>query len=124
VMDSIAPGFKQKIIECFQWTPVDIWRVNPAATYGQVLGGDFSEDQWILDRMPYRMPVGSLYMSNAVWPLGLSWMAAGYNAAQVVADDLGVRNQTWWNARPVAWFLQNIGRLLEPLELAASATRR
>lgn len=124
VMDKIAPGFKEKTLECFQWTPVDIWRVNPAAVYGQVLGGDFSEDQWMLDRMPYRMPVGGLYMSNAVWPLGLTWMAAGYNAAQVVAEDLGIRHQPWWSARPVAWFLQNIERLLEPLELAATATRR
>jgi phytoene dehydrogenase-like protein len=124
VMEGIAPGFKGKIIDCFQWTPIDIWRVNQAAVYGQVLGGDFSEDQWILDRMPYRMPVRGLYMSNAVWPLGLSWMAAGYNAAQVVAEDLGVRHQPWWSARPVAWFLENIERLLEPLELAAAAARR
>src|SRR5262245_52263623 len=115
VMESIAPGFKDRILESYQWTPVDIWRVNPAAVYGQVLGGDFSEDQWILDRMPYRMPIKGLYMSNAVWPLGLTWMAAGYNAAQVVAEDLGVRNQSWWTHRPVAWFLRNIGRLLEPL---------
>jgi phytoene dehydrogenase-like protein len=124
VMDSIAPGFKDKIIDCYQWTPVDIWRLNPAAVYGQVLGGDFSEDQWILDRMPYRMPIAGLYMSNAVWPLGLTWMAAGYNAAQVVAEDAGVRHQSWWTARPVAWFLENIERLLEPLELAATAARR
>jgi phytoene dehydrogenase-like protein len=124
VMEGIAPGFKDKIIDCFQWTPIDIWRVNQAAVYGQVLGGDFSEDQWILDRMPYRMPVGRLYMSNAVWPLGLTWMAAGYNAAQVVAEDLGIRHQPWWTARPVAWFLDNIERLLEPLELAATAARR
>lgn len=124
VMESIAPGFKDRIVDCYQWTPVDIWRVNPAAVFGQVLGGDFSEDQWILDRMPYRMPVRGLYMSNSVWPLGLTWMAAGYNAAQVVAEDLGVRNQSWWSARPVAWFLDNIGRLLEPLELAAAGAKR
>jgi hypothetical protein len=55
-------------------------------------------------------------MSNSVWPLGLSWMAAGYNAAQVVADDLGVRNQPWWVNPPVVWFLESIERLLEPLE--------
>jgi phytoene dehydrogenase-like protein len=126
VMDSIAPGFKDRILEAYQWTPIDIWRVNPTAVFGQVLGGDFSEDQWILDRMPYRMPVNHLYMSNSVWPLGLSWMAAGYNAAQVVAEDLGVRNQPWWVNPPVAWFLENIERLLQPLErreIAAGAGR-
>ena len=71
--------------------PLDNWRLNRAAKFGQVVGGDFSEDQWILDRMPYRMPLGGLYMSNGVWPVGLSWMAAGYNAAQTIAEDAGVR---------------------------------
>ena len=60
-----------------------------------------AEDQWILDRMPYRMPLDGLYMSNGVWPVGLSWMAAGYNAAQTVAEDAGVREQPWWSSRPV-----------------------
>jgi phytoene dehydrogenase-like protein len=124
VMESIAPGFKARILDAYQWTPVDIWRVNPAAVYGQVLGGDFSEDQWILDRMPYRMPIKGLYMSNSVWPLGLTWMAAGYNAAQVVAEDLGVRNQPWWTHRPVAWFLSNIGRLLEPIQQVPAGAGR
>lgn len=117
VMESIAPGFKDRLVEAYQWTPIDIWRVNQAAIFGQVLGGDFSEDQWILDRMPYRMPIRSLYMATSTWPLALTWMAAGYNAAQVVAEDLGIRNQPWWVARPVTWFLRNISQLLEPLEL-------
>lgn len=124
VVESIAPGFKDRLLEAYQWTPIDIWRGNQAAVFGQVLGGDFSEDQWILDRIPYRMPVGALYMSTSTWPLALSWMAAGYNAAQVVAEDLGVRNQTWWTARPVAWFLQNIGRLLEPVEMRQPTVTR
>lgn len=119
VMESIAPGFKNRILDVYQWTPVDIWRGNQTAVAGQVLGGDFSEDQWILDRMPYRLPIAGLYMSNSVWPLGLTWMAAGYNAASVVAEDLGLRSQQWWTARPVAWFLRNIERLLQPLELEA-----
>ncbi|GAB2762304.1 NAD(P)/FAD-dependent oxidoreductase [Salinifilum aidingensis] len=122
VMDSIAPGFKDRLVDAYQWTPIDIWRGNQAAVFGQVLGGDFSEDQWILDRMPYRMPVGHLYMSTSTWPLALTWMAAGYNAAQVVAEDVGVRHQAWWTARPVAWFLRNIENLLQPIEHTRSTT--
>lgn len=117
VMDAIAPGFKDRILDSYQWTPIDIWRINPAAIFGQVLGGDFSEDQWMLDRMPYRMPIKSLYMSNSVWPAGLSWMAAGYNAAQTVAEDCGVRHQPWWKARPTVWFYENLERLTQPLVL-------
>jgi hypothetical protein len=52
-----------------------------------------------------------------VWPLGLSWMAAGYKAAQVLAEDAGVRNQRWWSARPVEWYTENLERLTAPLEL-------
>jgi hypothetical protein len=56
-------------------------------------------------------------VATSTWPLALSWMAAGYNAAQVTAEDLGIRNQPWWTARPVTWFLRNIENLLEPLTL-------
>ena len=123
-MNSIAPGFMEQMMDAYQWTPIDIWRLNRAAIFGQVLGGDFSEDQWILDRMPYRMPVDKLFMSNAVWPAGLSWMASGYNAASVVAEDLGVRGQAWWVAKPTTSFTENFARLVAPVtEEVAAATR-
>jgi len=108
LFEELAPGFKGQIVEEVVTTPLDIWRYNQVAYYGQVLGGDFCEDQWILDRMPYRMPIDGLYMSNGVWPLALSWMAPGYNAASVVAQDLGIRNQAWWTHRPGQWFLNNL----------------
>jgi phytoene dehydrogenase-like protein len=117
VMAELIPGFGDMVLDHYEWTPLDNWRLNRAAKFGQVVGGDFSEDQWVLDRMPYRMPLGGLYMSNGVWPVGLSWMAAGYNAAQVIADDAGVRDQSWWRARPCEWYLRNLDRLMEPLEL-------
>jgi phytoene dehydrogenase-like protein len=123
VMSTLVPGWSDLVLDQYQWSPLDCWRLNRSAKYGQVVGGDFSEDQWILDRMPYRMPIDGLYMSNGVWPVGLSWMAAGYNAAGVVAEDAGVREQAWWKARPVEWYLDNIDRLLEPLELERDALR-
>jgi phytoene dehydrogenase-like protein len=112
MMGQLVPGWDEIVLDQYEWTPLDNWRLNRAAKFGQVVGGDFSEDQWILDRMPYRMPVEGLYMSNGVWPVGLSWMAAGYNAAQVVADDAGVRRPDWWRARPCEWYLTNLDRLL------------
>jgi phytoene dehydrogenase-like protein len=117
VMAELIPGFGDMVLDHYEWTPLDNWRLNRAAKFGQVVGGDFSEDQWVLDRMPYRMPLGGLYMSNGVWPVGLSWMAAGYNAAQVIAEDAGVRDRSWWRARPCEWYLRNLDRLMEPLEL-------
>jgi phytoene dehydrogenase-like protein len=120
-MAELIPGWDEMALDQYEWTPLDNWRLNRAARFGQVVGGDFSEDQWILDRMPYRMPVGGLYMSNGVWPVGLSWMAAGYNAAHTIAEDAGVREQQWWSARPCEWYLRNLDRLLTPLAHDARA---
>ena len=117
VMAQLIDGWDDMVIDQYEWTPLDNWRLNRAAKFGQVVGGDFSEDQWILDRMPYRMPFGGLYMSNGVWPVGLSWMAAGYNAAGVIAQDAGVRDQPWWSARPCEWYARNLDRMLAPLDI-------
>lgn len=112
VMEALAPGFKDKILQHLYYTPLDLWRYNPTGVGGNALGGDFSEDQWILDRMPYRMPIKRLYMCVGVWPLALTLMAAGYNCACLVAEDLGIRNQSWWVHRPVQWLLRNLPRLI------------
>jgi phytoene dehydrogenase-like protein len=85
-------------------TPIDFWRSNAAATHGNPIGGDFVGGQWIAERLPYRSPVDRLYLSNGVWPPALSWLAAGYNAATVVAEDLGIRDQPWWRHEPASWF--------------------
>jgi phytoene dehydrogenase-like protein len=115
MMRQLVHNWDDSVLDQYDWTPLDNWRLNRAAKFGQVVGGDFSEDQWILGRMPYRMPISGLYMSNGVWPVGLSWMAAGYNAAQVVAQDAGVRDQRWWTSKPYEWYAQNLERLLTPL---------
>jgi phytoene dehydrogenase-like protein len=112
MMSQLVRDWDASVVDYYDWTPLDNWRLNRSAKFGQVVGGDFTEDQWILGRMPYRMPVPGLYMSNGVWPVGLSWMAAGYNAAQVVAADAGVRDQPWWTSRPCDWYEQNLPRLL------------
>jgi len=112
VMSRLVRDWDGSVLDYYDWTPLDNWRLNRSARFGQVVGGDFTEDQWILGRMPYRMPIAGLYMSNGVWPVGLSWMAAGYNAAQVVAADAGVRDQPWWTSRPCEWYSRNLPSLL------------
>lgn len=81
-------------------TPLDFWRSNPASRHGNPVGGDLREGQWIHDRLPYRTPIGNLYLSNSVWPPGLSLMAPGYNTACVVAEDMGIRDRDWWRHDP------------------------
>jgi beta-carotene ketolase (CrtO type) len=102
-LGALDPGFEEIVEYEHVTTPLDFWRGNPAATHGNPIGGDFVRGQWIADRLPYRAPVPQLYLSNAVWPPALSWLAAGYNAACVVAGDLGIRDQPWWRAEPGAW---------------------
>jgi len=112
VLAELVRDWDDAVLDSYNWTPLDNWRLNRSAKFGQVVGGDFAEDQWILGRLPYRMPLPGLYMSNGVWPVGLSWMAAGYNAAQVVAADAGVRQPDWWRSRPCEWYSRNLQRLL------------
>jgi phytoene dehydrogenase-like protein len=47
------------------------------------------------DCSSHRTPIGNLYLAGAsVWPGGMILLAGGYNAAGVVADDLGL--ERWW----------------------------
>jgi phytoene dehydrogenase-like protein len=96
---SLDPGVTIRSIDLE--TPLDFSRSNPAARCGNPVGGDFVAGQWVNERLPYRAEVPGLYLSNSVWPTSLSWMASGYNAACVVAEDLGIRNQRWWSAPPL-----------------------
>jgi hypothetical protein len=44
-----------------------------------------------------RTPFANLYLSNSIWPFGTTNLGAGYVAASIVAEDLGVREgQSWW----------------------------
>lgn len=112
VLEQLAPGFEARILEMSHSTPLDIWRFNPAAVYGNSTGGSFTPDQWMFGRMPYRMPIQGLYCCNGVWPVSLTTMATGYNAACIVAGDMGIRKQEWWSHRPAEWFRKNLKRLL------------
>jgi phytoene dehydrogenase-like protein len=112
LFEELAPGFKEIELEHMYYTPIDIWRFNPSAPYGQVIGGDFSEDQWIMDRVPYRTPIKKLYLSLGCWPLTLSWGANGYNAACIVIEDLGLKRPSWWVHKPWEYFINNIDRIL------------
>jgi beta-carotene ketolase (CrtO type) len=102
-LGSLDAGFGGIVEYDHVTTPLDFWRSNAAAAHGNPIGGDFVGGQWIEDRLPYRAPIPQLYLSNAVWPPALSWLAAGYNAACVVAGDLGIRDQPWWRHEPGSW---------------------
>jgi phytoene dehydrogenase-like protein len=107
----LIKDFDESIIQQVYISPLDIWRFNRSAPYGQVVGGDFTEDQWVMGRMPYRAPIDNLYFARGTWPLTLTWCANGYNCASIVAEDLNIRDQGWWDADPWEWFMENQERI-------------
>lgn len=102
-LDELAPGFKDSVIDVVQSSPMDIWRADPAATWGCACDSNVPGDkqsQWYADRLPYRMPIKNLYACKGTWPIAFTWCATGYIGACTIAEDMGIRNQSWWTSRP------------------------
>ena len=109
VLEELAPSFKELIIDSKYITPIDLWRKNPSAILGNETSGCPTGDQWYLGRMPHRSPISHLYFCQSTWPVGVTDIASGYVTAGVVAEDLGVRNQSWWTSRPYDYWLAKMG---------------
>ena len=123
VLDSFAPGFKDSIIEVVVSSPLDIWRADPAATWGCAADANVPGDkvtQWYDDRIPYRFPIKNLYACKGTWPIAFTWCATGYIGACVIAEDLGLRDQAWWKARPGDWVAKNAKRLMKRADEGAA----
>lgn len=96
-----APNFKKAKLERYLMTPLDVYRRNPSAIHGCYDGGSVTPEQF-WDARPFRgcgaprTPFGKLYLSNSIWPWGLT-VLPGAVTAGVVAEDLNVRQQEWWN---------------------------
>ena len=122
-LEELAPGFKDSIIEIVQSSPIDIWRADPAETWGCACDANVPGDklaQWYDDRLPYRMPIKQLYACKGTWPIAFTWCATGYIAACIVAEDLGIRNQPWWKSRPGDYLARNGKRFIKRADEAAA----
>ena len=122
-LDQLAPGFKDSIIEIVQSSPIDIWRADPAATWGCAADANVPGDkvsQWYEQRLPYRMPIKQLYTCKGTWPIAFTWCATGYIASCVVAEDLGIRDQPWWTSRPGDYVARNQKRLMKHADASAA----
>lgn len=107
-LEEYAPGFKKSIVDTFAYSPTDVSRRNDSAIKGVWSGGIVAPGQMYFDR-PFlgcnapRTPIKRLYLSNGVWPMSFSWLGAGYNAALVVMEDLGMKKPEWWVSKPLEW---------------------
>jgi beta-carotene ketolase (CrtO type) len=106
MMERLAPGFRKQIVDSLYFTPLDNWRRNPSAIFGHEIGGDNSGTQWYRGRIPPRSSIPGIYFSQGIWPASLTHLGNGYVAASAVAEDLGVREQEWWNSAPMERFLE------------------
>ena len=97
------------VFDAFTRSPLDTERALPNMRQGDLLVGSFAADQVGYHRPfagagQYRTPVAGLYLcGGSAHPGGNITGLCGYNAASVVADDLGLR--PWWDPPDVerAW---------------------
>lgn len=73
----------------------------PGMVRGSIKHGAYNPTQMLSNRpnadcSSYRTPIPNLYVAGAsVWPGGMVLLGGGYNAAGIVADDLGL--DRWWS---------------------------
>ena len=106
-----APNLAEgAVIDWFCQSPLDTERRLPNMRYGDLLVGSFAHGQVGYHRpFPgagrYRTPVPGLYLcGGSTHPGGNITGLCGYNAAAVVAADLGLRR--WWDAPEIERALQ------------------
>jgi phytoene dehydrogenase-like protein len=97
------------VLDCFTRSPLDTERLLPNMRHGDLLVGSFANQQIGYNRPfpgagQYRTPVKGLYLcGGSTHPGGNITGLCGYNAAAVLAADLGLK--AWWNPPQVerAW---------------------
>ncbi len=110
-----APGFKNLIKDRIIYSPLDQYRNNPSAIMGSWNGGCMIPEQFYENRPVPGALVGGgsrtfikdLYLSNSIHLAGNTVLTSGYMAACEVAEDLGARNQDWWQNKAFTWYLEN-----------------
>jgi phytoene dehydrogenase-like protein len=89
------------VVDWFTRTPLDTERRLPNMRHGDLLVGSFANGQVGYNRPfpgagQYRTPVPGLYFcGGSTHPGGNITGLCGYNAAAVIAADVGLR--PWWN---------------------------
>ncbi|MDY6971237.1 MAG: NAD(P)/FAD-dependent oxidoreductase [Thermodesulfobacteriota bacterium] len=100
-----APNIKTASVYRYIHTPLDIARRNASMISGTWSGGPAWVHQFYHNR-PFpgcgapRSPIKNLYITECSF-VRSTLLTGGYNAASALAEDLGIRNQPWWNVRAV-----------------------
>lgn len=108
------------------WSPKDIEAQLPTMKRGSIKHGAYTSLQMGYNRpfpecSSYRTPIPGLYLGgSSVHPGGMVIMGSGYNAARVVADDLGLN--IWWH-EPATVALARASGYLPALQSSPHATQ-
>lgn len=99
------PQIKKSVIARYCNSPLDYYRKNPSQGMGSTTSGALHFKSFGANR-PFpgcgapRTPFGKLYLCNSIWPPGYTNLGAGYIAADIIAQDLKIRDkQDWWCAQ-------------------------
>lgn len=102
IWSQYAPNLKTaRVIRDYVNHPRYIEAKLPGMKRGSIKHGAYTPTQMLSNRpnadcSAYRTPIPGLYVAGAsVWPGGMVLLGGGYNAASVVADDLGLKR--WWS---------------------------
>ncbi|PYI87376.1 MAG: hypothetical protein DME26_06305, partial [Verrucomicrobia bacterium] len=97
-----APNLAGAIVDQFSMSPIDTEQTLPNMTMGDLVVGSFDHDQ-VGSHRPfpgaghYRTPLSGLYLcGGSTHPGGNITGLCGYNAASVIAADLGLKQ--WWES--------------------------
>jgi len=110
-----APNISEKtIIGAYLRTPLDIARQNASMRFGSCRMGGYTAEQFGItrphpDMADYRVPwINGLYHCASTSPNGGGVnCAAGYNAARVIAEDVGA--EVWWPRMTLAYATELAG---------------
>jgi phytoene dehydrogenase-like protein len=100
IMEYVANADKIKIVETYAESPLDTERRFRTMKRGGIKHGAYSVFQMGVYRpndlcSRYRTPIKGLYVGGAsVYPGGMITAGPGYNVANTVADELGLKK--WW----------------------------
>ena len=107
-----APNLADAVLDAFPRTPLDTQRTLPNMQSGDLLVGSFANGQ-VGENRPfagagrYRTPLKGLYLcGGSTHPGGNITGLCGYNAARVIAADLGC--PIWWNPPDVEQALRSL----------------
>jgi phytoene dehydrogenase-like protein len=87
---------EDNVVDSYTYTPAQIPQTNPNMVDGGIFVGALTEEQTLSEHFGYRTPIDNLYLcGSSVHPGGAINGGAGYIAAKVIHDDLGL--DPWWN---------------------------